>query len=121
MVAVVPLLLKAATGVFLMASVWWAFFGPPPDRRDLGSARLWGLTSAVFWIAAAYAMALGRPAAYLLLPAGVFTLCLAFWHARGDDGGGGGWDDNDDDGDGPLDWDEFDRARRDWDRPLVGA
>jgi hypothetical protein len=120
--AVVPLLLKAATGAFLAASVWWAFFGPPPDRRDLGSAKLWGLTSTVFWVAAVYALALGRPAAYLLLPAGVLTLCLAFWHARGDDGGGGGgWDDDDDDGDGPLDWDEFDRARRDWDRPLVGT
>ena len=115
------LLIKAAMGAFLVASIWWAFFGPPPDRRDVGSARLWGLTSMVFWVAAVYALALGRPSAVALVGAGVLTLCVAFWHARGDDGGGGGWDGDDDDGDGPLDWDEFDRARREWDRPLIGT
>jgi hypothetical protein len=117
--AAMPVLVKAAIGVFLVVSIWWAFFGPPPDRRDVGSAKLWGLTSGVFWAAAVYALAEDRSSATLLLGAGVVTLCVAFWHARGDDGGGGGWDD--DDGDGPLDWDEFDRARRDWDRPLIGA
>ena len=118
-VATLPVIVKVAMGALLMASIWWAFLGPPPDRRDVGSAKLWGLTSCVFWIAAIYALARDRSSASLLLGAGILTLCVAFWHARGDDGGGGGWDD--DDGDGPLDWDEFDRARRDWDRPLIGA
>lgn len=116
---VLPLVAKSALGVLLMASIWWAFLGPPPDRRDVGSAKLWGLTSAIFWVAAIYALAMGRPAGSLLLGASVLTMCVAFWHARGDDGGGGGGSDGDDDG--PLDWDEFDAARRDWDRPLVGA
>ena len=119
--AMAAVLIKAAMGAFLAVNIWWAFFGPPPDRRDVGSAKLWGLTSAVFWTGAVYALALGRPIAVVLIGAGVITLCVAFWHARGDDDGGGGWDDDDDDGDGPLDWDEFDRARREWDRPLIGT
>lgn len=118
--AALPLVVKAGMGAVLLASIWFAFFGPPPDRRDVGSAKLWALTSGVFWIAGIYALAEQRSSATLLVAAGVLTLCVAFWHARGDDGGGG-WDDDDDDGDGPLDWDEFDRARRDWDRPLVGT
>ena len=113
-------LIKAAMGAFLVASVWWAAFGPPPDRRDVGSAKLWGLTSVVFWTGAVYAEAVDRPIAVVLVIAGAITLCVAVWHARGDDGGGG-WDDDDDGGDGPLDWDEFDRARREWDRPLVSS
>ena len=118
--AALPLLAKAAMGAFLLASIWWAFFGPPPDRRDMGSARLWGLTSGILYIAGVYALFDHRGIAPLLVGAGIVALCLAFWHARGDDGGGGGWDD-DDDGDGPIDWDRFDRARRDWDRPYIGA
>jgi hypothetical protein len=118
--AALPLLAKAAMGAFLLASIWWAFFGPPPDRRDMGTARLWGVTSGILYLAGVYALFDNRGIAPLLVGAGVIALCLAFWHARGDDGGGGGWDD-DDDGDGPIDWDRFDRARRDWDRPLIGA
>jgi hypothetical protein len=117
--AALPVLVKAAIGAFVLASIWWAIFGPPPDRRDVGSAKLWALTSVVFWAAALYALARDRSSATLLFGAGILTLCVAVWHARGDDGGGGGG--GGDDGDGPLDWDEFDRARRDWDRPLIGA
>jgi hypothetical protein len=115
----VPLLVKAALGAMLLASVWWAFFGPPPEERDMGTARLWGATSGILYLAGLYALIAERSIAPILVGAGVFALCLAFWHARGgDDGGGGGGDDGDDD-DGPLDWDRFDRARREWDRPLV--
>ena len=115
--SVLPLAIKAAMVVFLAASVWWAVFGPPPDQRDLGTAKLWAATSGVLYLAGIYALFDDRPSAWWLVGMGVVALCLAFWHARGDDGGGGGWDS--DDGDGPLDWDEFDRLRRDWDRPLV--
>lgn len=118
--AVLPLAIKAAMGLLLVGAIWWAFFGPPPDQRDLGSAKLWGATAAVLYAAGGYSLADGRPSAWWLVGMGVVALCLAFWHARGDDGGGGGgWDS--DDGDGPLDWDEFDRARRDWERPVVGV
>lgn len=121
--AALPLLAKAAMGAFLLASIWWAIFGPPPDRRDMGTARLWGMTSGILCLAGTYAIFDQRAIAPLLVGAGVIALCLAFWNARGDDGGGGGgggWDDGDD-GDGPIDWDRFDRERRDWDRPLIGT
>ena len=115
-----PLLMKAAMGALLLASIWWAFLGPPPDRRDLGTAKLWGATAAILWLAGAYALVAERGGAAVLVGAGVLSCCLAFWHARGDDGGGG-WDDDDGDDDGPIDWDRFDQARRDWDRPVVGV
>jgi len=118
--AALPLLAKAAMGAFLLASIWCAFFGPPPDRKDLGTAKLWAVTAAVLYLTGIYALVSGHGLAPVLVGAGVLALCLAFWHSRGDDGGGGGWDD-DDDGDGPIDWDRFDRERRDWDRPLIGA
>jgi hypothetical protein len=116
-----PLVMKAAMGIVLTASIWWAFFGPPPDRRDLGTAKLWGATAAILYLAGVYALLAGRGSAVVLVGAGIVALCLAFWHARGDDGGGGGWDDDDGDDDGPFDWDEFDRARGEWDRPAVGT
>jgi hypothetical protein len=53
--------------------------------------------------------------------AGAVALCFAFWHARGDDDGGGEGGDPGDDTPGPIDWDQFDRARRDWERPRVEA
>ena len=118
--AAVPLLAKAAMGAFVLATIWWAVFGPPPDRRDVGLARLWAITSLVLYVTGLYAWLSGQAIGPVLVGAGVLALCLAFWHARGDDGGGGGGDD-DDDGDGPIDWDRFDRARRDWDRPLVSS
>jgi hypothetical protein len=115
-----PLLVKAAMGAVVLASIWWAFFGPPPTRKDVGTARLWGVTSGILYLTGVYALFASRGVAPLLVGGGFLALCLAFWHARGDDGGGGGgWDD--DDGDGPIDWDRFDRARRDWDRPLIGT
>jgi hypothetical protein len=117
--AALPLLAKAAMGTFLLASIWWSFFGPPPDRKDIGTAKLWGLTSGVLYLTGIYALVSGHAVAPVLVAAGVLALCLAFWHARGDDGGGGGGDD--DDGDGPIDWDRFDSERRDWDRPLIGV
>ena len=114
-----PLVFKAAMGAVLLASIWWAFLGPPPERRDMGTAKIWGTTAAVLYLAGLYALLSDRSSAPVLVGAGVVALCLAFWHARGDDGGGGGWDP--DDGGGPIDWDQFDRARRDWERPPVAS
>src|SRR5688572_25372204 len=110
--AVVPLIIKAAIVTLLVATIWWAFFSPPPERRDVGTAKLWGLVAAVLYLAGIYALFADRSAAPFLVGLGVLALCVAFWYARGDDGGGGGGEDPDD-GDGPLDWDEFDKARRD--------
>ena len=114
-----PLVIKSGMVLLLGVCIWRAFYGPPPDQRDMGTAKLWGATSGVLYLAGVYALFSDRSSAWLLVGAGVLALCLAFWHARGDDGGGGGGDS--DDGDGPIDWDQFDRARREWDRPLVGT
>ena len=114
--ATVPLITKLVVVAFMAAGIWWAFFGPPPDERDMGTAKLWGATACVLYVAGGYALLSDRGGASLLVGLGVMALCLAFWHARGDDGEGG---DDGDDGDGPLDWDEFDRARSAWDRPLA--
>ena len=116
-----PLVIKAAISAALLVSIWRAFVGPPPDHRDVGTARLWGATAGILYVAGVYALAIGHDTAPFLVGTGIFALCLAFWHARGDDGGGGGGGGEDDDGDGPLDWDRFDRERRDWERPLVGT
>lgn len=115
-----PLAIKAAVAAVMVVGIWRAVYGPPPDQRDLTIARLWGLTSAVLHTGAIFALADDRTGAWLLLLAGVVALCLAFWHARGDDGGDDPGDDPGDDT-GPLDWDRFDRARRDWERPRVPA
>ncbi len=116
-----PLAIKAAVAAVMVVSIWRALYGPPPERRDIVVARLWAATSAILYAGAIFALADERPGAWLLLLAGVVALCMAFWHARGDDGGD---DDNGDDhGDdtGPIDWDQFDRARREWDHPRVPA
>ena len=119
--AFVPLIAKAAIVASLATLIWWSLFGPPPEHRDVGAARLWGATALVLCGAGLYAVFTGHRGAPFLVGLGVMALCLAFWHARGgdDDGGGGGGESDDDDGDGPLDWDEFDRARHDWERPLL--
>ena len=115
-----PLAIKAAVAAVMVVSFWRALYGPPPDRRDLAIARLWALTSAVLHAGAIVALTDDRSWAWLLLIAGVVALCLAFWHTRGDDGGDDPGDDPGDDT-GPLDWDRFDRARREWERPRVPA
>ena len=114
-----PLAIKAAVAAVLVVSVWRALYGPPPEQRDMTIARLWGATAALLYFGGFYALADERAGSWLLLMAGAVAMCKAFWHARGDDG----WDEGDDPGDdtGPIDWDRFDRARRDWERPRVPA
>ena len=115
-----PLAIKVAVAAVLVLSIWRSLYGPPPDQRDMGTAKLWGATAAVLYFCGIVAIAAGRETAWVLLLAGAVALCAAFWHARGDDDGGGGGDPGDD-APGPIDWDQFDRARRDWDRPHVPA
>jgi hypothetical protein len=115
-----PLAIKAAVAAVLVVSIWRALYGPPPEHRDLTVAKLWGLTAGILYLSGIFALADDRAGAWLLLIAGVVALCMAFWHARGnDDDGGGGGDPGDETG--PIDWDQFDRARRDWDRPRIPA
>ena len=115
-----PLAMKAAAAAVLVVSIWRAVYGPPPRQRDIAVARLWGLTAAVLYAGGIFAIADDRAGAWLLLIAGVVALCMAFWHARGDDGGGGGGGDPGGDT-GPIDCHQSDRAPREWDRPRVPA
>jgi hypothetical protein len=115
-----PLAIKAAVAAILVISIWRALYGPPPEQKDLAVAKLWAFTAVALDFAGVYSLANGRAGASFLLMAGVVAMCTAFWHARGDDGGGGGGGDSGDDH-GPIDWDQFDRARREWDRPRVPA
>ncbi len=114
-----PFALKAVFATLLVVSIWRAFYGPPPEQRDPTLARLWGVTSALLYVGAIYALANAQSIAPLLFGAGVVALCTAVWHTRGDDGGGGGGDTGDDTG--PIDWDRFDRARGEWERPRAPA
>ena len=112
-----PVAIKVAFAAVMVVSIWRALYGPPPARRDIVVARVWAITAGVLYAGGIFAVTEEREGAWLLLIAGVVALCMAFWNARGDDGGGGGGDPGDDTG--PIDWDRFDRARRDWERPRV--
>ena len=114
-----PLAIKAAVAAILFVSIWRALYGPPPAQKDLVVARIWALIALMLYLSGIFSLADGRSVASFLVMAGVVAMCMAFWHARGDDGGGGGGDSGDDTG--PIDWDQFDRARRAWDRPRVPA
>lgn len=117
-----PLAIKVAVATVMVVSIWRALYGPPPDHRDVTVARLWGITAAVLYTGSIVAVAEQRQfIAWLLLIAGVVSLCMAFYYARGDDDGGGGGGDDSGDDIGPIDWDRFDRARRQWERPRVAA
>ncbi|HEX8208185.1 MAG TPA: hypothetical protein VF587_19135 [Solirubrobacteraceae bacterium] len=116
-----PLAIKAAVAAVLIVSIWRSLYGPPPDHRDVGIAKLWGAAAALLYFAGLGTLSIGHDGAWLLLMAGAVALCFAFWHARGDDDGGGEGGDPGDDTPGPIDWDQFDRARRDWERPRVEA
>jgi hypothetical protein len=113
-----PLALNAALAIAMVGSVWRGFFGAPPTESDRGTAYLWGATAALLYLAAIIALMHGRAVSSVLFGLGVIALAIAVWHGRGEDDDGG---DDGGDGDGPTDWDAFDRARRDWDRPLAGV
>jgi len=110
----------------LFGSLWFAFLGPPPRRRASSAAVATvgglGVATCLGGLVLAH---LSPPMAGISLALGVGTLCVAGWLGRGGGGGGGGG--GGDDGPGPphsgpgLDWEAFDRARRDWEHPRTPA
>jgi len=110
----------------LFGSLWFAFLGPPPRRRaSSGAVAAVGGLGVAICLGGLVLAHLSPGVAGLSLAVGVGALCFAGWLGRGGGGGGGGG--GGDDGPGPphngpgLDWDAFDRARRDWDRPRTPA
>jgi len=110
----------------LFGSLWFAFLGPPPRRRaSSGAVAAVGGLGVAICLGGLVLAHLSPGVAGLSLAVGVGALCFAGWLGRGGGGGGGGG--GGDDGPGPphsgpgLDWDAFDRARRDWERPRTPA
>ncbi len=121
----VPAIVPAA---ILPAGLLLALLGPPPAVRHPFESLLVrmaaiGMLLIAVGMALEYDVTLG---AVLVAPA-IMAFCLSCWLARGprgrgDDGGGGGGGSGPDP-DGPIDWDDFDRARAVWARsgPRVPA
>jgi hypothetical protein len=106
-----PPVLQAALAVVLALSIRWAFFGPPPEHGDRVAAAGWMLAGVLILGTVVVAGDVAKPRD-LLAALGVEALCIAAWllrHRRDDGGGGDGGG-----GPGPIDWDEFDRARGSW-------
>jgi hypothetical protein len=118
------LLLTAVLAVALAG----ALLGPPPaapHRRPAAALAVAGCS--VYVLALLVALGGHGGLGTALVGPGVAMLALAGWLARGSSGGG---DDGGDDGDDapepripPVDWDEFDRLRGEWEhsRPRVPA
>jgi hypothetical protein len=126
-----PLLAKAAIAAVLIGSMARAFLGPPaPGEHRAWARALLAGTALCYCLGAALVVAAGAAlTGSVVVMVGIEAACIAAWLVRAlpdgpgrddDEGGGGGW------GRGPwspippVDWDAFDRARREWDRPRVG-
>jgi hypothetical protein len=119
-----PMEARAAVAAILLISILRAFRGVPA-----GTPRLWLARQLIFMAIALEALTIvalvaGQPLlGAALAAAGVETACLSAWLGLAS----GGPPDSGEDDDEPepvppgpdIDWDEFDRARRDWDRPLA--
>ena len=105
-----PPVAEAAIAAVLVFSMGRAFFGPAPHRADTLAAGAW-MVAAVLLLATALLSPGDDLWRLALIVAGVEAACAAGWWLRGVDDGGGGAGEPDDP---PLDWDEFDRLRRDW-------
>jgi hypothetical protein len=114
------LVLTAALAAILIRAV----AGAPPDEPRRGTAAALAVAGCCIYVVA-LAVALSGHAAVgtLLVAPGVGVLALAGWLARGDDEGPGGGTDVAPEP--PVDWDEFDRLRDEWQRTgprvLIGA
>jgi hypothetical protein len=107
-----------------VATIAWAFFGPPP-RRPVRQGLRWRLTLLAGTL---YGLAIGGFMANALAVLGFSVaaanevVCAIHWLGRrrddgGGGGGGGGGNDGPDDPDDPrFDWDSFERAFRDYAR-----
>jgi hypothetical protein len=130
-VSALPLELKAALVVVMVAAIAWSCFGQPPEARDDRNAIMWSLTAVLLGVTAAVRLVTGEPDGGAFLAGTVVALSLAIWHVRGpaedEDGGLGVPAPSVPPGGGPrpgplgVDWDAFDRARRGWDRPRANA
>ena len=113
-----PAFAKVALAALLAASMFRAFYGPPPRSAHRAASLALGIAGG-FWYGMAMAFAWAQHAtdASGLLVLAVEVVCVAVWLARGRD-------DRGDDGpvrepDPPLDWAEFDRERERWGRSPV--
>ena len=123
-----PVEARAAAAVLLLLSIVRAFRGPPAKVRRPQLARRLVFVACFLQAATIPAMLAGRHfAAAVMAALGVEAACLALWLGLSDeppDDDGPGGDDGEtppDDPSSDWDWDEFDRARRSWERPPVGA
>jgi hypothetical protein len=112
----VPASAKLALALLLAASIFRAFYGPPPGSARRGAAIATGFAGAgCYLVAVAVAWAHHAGAARGLIAAAVEALCLAAWLARGRDDRHGG--EFAPEPDPPVDWARFDRERALWERP----
>ena len=113
--------LAVGMSVLLVASIWMAFFGPPPrSRASPGTIKALSGLGITAYASGVLLAERSVTAAGVAMALGVVGLCAAGWLRRGGGGGGGG--PGRDPGseppshDGPdFDWDDFDRARGEWD------
>jgi hypothetical protein len=124
--AALPVVVKALVALLLLASIARGFLGDPAREPHPRAARLLLLTAIGSALAGTVAFFL---AAELVAAAGavvaVEAASLSAWCARspgggGDDGGGDDEPEPEPAGPPPVDWAEFDRARRAWERTPAG-
>jgi hypothetical protein len=108
---------KLALALLLAASIFRAFYGPPPAGARRGPARAAAAVGVAGYVAAlVVAWAHHTMAARVLIAVAVEALCLAAWLARGRDDRGRG-DEPEPEPDKPVDWARFDRERERWGDP----
>ena len=113
---------KLVIVALLLAGLALAMIAPAPRTSRPYEAILLGVLAGGFYlVAAAVALEVSVHLGTLLIAPGVITFCLSCWLSRGTDrgGGGGGGADDGPDPEPPIDWDEFDRLRAEWDRTPV--
>ena len=129
-----PLGVRAALVVAMVAAITWGFFGRPPETRDGRAALRWAGGAVILGIVAAQRLLADEADGAAFLAGAVVATSLSVWHARGPtedgEGGLGVRAGEPEDGPGPhrptppvdaIDWDAFDRARRGWERPRTSA
>jgi hypothetical protein len=107
-------------GAVLALGLVVALVGPPPStNRSYESVLLALAASAMYLMAVGVALTVGVGLGTLLAVPGVLAFCASCWLSRGMDRDFGDDDGDDGEPDPPIDWDDFDRARADWDRDRV--
>jgi hypothetical protein len=114
----VPPLLEAGLAAVLAASIWRAFFGPPPRTTDTVAAAAW-MTAGVALLATVLIAGQAADPRDILTAAGVEAICVAGWWLRRREDEGPSHPELDAPGEGGtdfpgIDWGEFDRLRAGW-------